>query len=62
MKRPWKIPADQIFNSIFPVEEMEREDCEGYVAALFEQLTTPAKFRKMCKIMAKERADALKEE
>lgn len=59
--RGWKEPADIIFNSIFPVEDMDREDSEGYIAALIQAKYTETEFRKACAIMAKERADALGE-
>lgn len=60
-RKVWKQPADVIFNSIFPVEEIEREDIDGYIAALIEAKYTESEFRKACAVMAKERADALGE-
>lgn len=61
-KRVWKEPADAIFNSIFPVEEIEREDLDGYIAALIEAKYTESEFRKACKKMAEQRLDALGED
>lgn len=58
-RRPWKTPADEVFNSIFPVEEMEREDSMGYLAALIEAKYTESEFRKACEKMAKGRKDAI---
>lgn len=60
-RKVWKEPADSIFNSAFPVEEMENEDSMGYLAALIEAKYTESEFRKACAVMAKERADAMGE-
>ena len=60
-KNVWtKTPTD-IFNEIFPVEDMDFEESQGYLAAIIERKFTQEEFTKLCEVMNKERSDAVGE-
>lgn len=61
VKNVWTNTPTDIFNKIFPVGDMDFEDCQQYLAAIIERKFTQEEFTKLCKVMAKERIDAIGE-
>lgn len=61
-KNTWTKNPTDIFNKIFPVRDMDFDDCQRYFTAIVARKFTQKEFTDLCKEMAKERIDAIGEE